>query len=77
MWFASAAYSIAQSSIEDKPGDPKEVAVERVAKLYYKVLAFQEPDPHQSQVNLSPFSFHSYQKKIFFSFFFFQSLDFL
>ena len=44
MWFASAAFATAQTALDPKLGDSKTVAVERVAKIYYKILAYQETD---------------------------------
>lgn len=45
MWFASAAFATAQTVLDPKLGESKAVAVERVAKIYCKIVAHQETDP--------------------------------
>ena len=42
MWFASAAYATASIALNPNLGDSKSAAIERIAKIYYKIVAYQE-----------------------------------
>ncbi|CAF9906865.1 MAG: hypothetical protein GOMPHAMPRED_004954 [Gomphillus americanus] len=48
MWFASAAFATAQTALNPKLGEARTVAGERIAKIFYKVLTYQDttqPNP--------------------------------
>lgn len=42
MWFASAAFATAQTALNPKLGEARTVAGERIAKIFYKVLTYQD-----------------------------------
>ena len=41
-WIACAAFAMGRCRLEGRPDEAKANAIERITKLYYKVLAFQD-----------------------------------
>ena len=52
-WFASAAFALAQGARDESLEDKKRRAIERVSKLYYKVLAYQSGNKEPQAVSRS------------------------